>query len=312
MNAYFYTDAEVGVPWQGPDYDRVDYCKQHGIAHPRFTWYDWPGWKITTNPSYADAFVTRQRLKHLNRGQVYNLPYLDGNAHRHVFFDLGSDSDPMCWRTWDIPAIFFRSCCNREVMKINPTTVPWPWPVEDIGYRPVGEFEYDVVYQGHPIGNTATMLEGLEGSLMNIHLVHVDNFFPHVRRADPGRAADLRKSYLLSLNKARLVLVPGGNKTGVIRYRLYETMAAGRVPVFWNDDSVLPLADKIDWGRCIVKLSESTLPHCGHHLEAWLAEHTDQQIVEMGQCARATYEKWLKRENWGTIIGNMVKERLHL
>jgi len=96
MKAYYYTEAETGVPWPGPDADFIlpNGQKKYGVQWPRFVWYALPGFEKTTDPAQADVFVVRQRLIWLSRAQIYGLPYLKGNERRHLFFDLGSDGDP--------------------------------------------------------------------------------------------------------------------------------------------------------------------------------------------------------------------------
>jgi hypothetical protein len=87
-------------------------------------------------------------------------------------------------------------------------------------------------------------------------------------------------------------------------------MSAGRVPVHFCDNCVLPLADRIDYSKCSITIREVDAPNTGKILSAWLKNHTDEQIVEMGLYGRAMYERWLCRDRWVGIMTELVKERL--
>jgi hypothetical protein len=61
---------------------------------------------------------------------------------------------------------------------------------------------------------------------------------------------DLRTEYIRHLFGSDYVLCVRG--AGNYSIRLFETMAAGRVPVIVDTDLVLPCADEIDWRRLAV------------------------------------------------------------
>lgn len=317
---YFYTDQEVGVHWPGPDADFIVNGKPKvpNTPWPRFEWCAFNGFEPTTNPSVADIFVIRQRLIWLSIDQIYNLPHLKPHtAHRHVFFDLGSDSDPQCFRDFpDIPAIFFRAAAGKEMMTNTPTTIPWTWPVEDFSHYtlvPGGGFKYDVVFQGQvgnrPIGRIA--VQHLEAATqLKCHLLFTEGFYGFM--PDGDRRAHLRNTYRDTLHRGRLSLNPANIPQGVVRYRFHEALSMGRVPLYIDDLGVLPFEDRIDYPRCCVRLSESELPNIGNILSAWLANHTDRDIIEMGRYGREMWKRWMDRSRWAEIIEEIVRERLEL
>ena len=303
---YYYTDAEVGMDWPGPDIDRPK-----SYPEPRFIWYDWPGFEETTDPNQADVFVIRQRLIWLSDAQVYDLPYLHGNERHHVFFDLGSDGDKACYRDWpNLPAIFLRSCCTRETLHNNPTTIAWPWPVEDLGEQapPREGFEYDVVFQGQTTNDMSKRaVESLRHSSLKCHIDVSRKFYAYMNDEEK---AQRRTSYLETMRKGRLHLVPTSVPAGIVRYRLYEGMTLGMVGVHLCDGCALPLADRIDWDGCVISIKEQYADRVGDILTEWLMKHTTKDIEDMGRYARHVWETLLDRRRWAEVIGKLVRERL--
>jgi hypothetical protein len=316
---YFYTDDEVGYPWPGEDHDRH---VTGDFPEPRFQLCAFPGFEPTTDPTQADVFVCRQRIAWLSNEQIRDLPYLRGNERRHVFFDLGPDANRDCYRTWpDIPAIYFRATCNKATLRDNPTTIAWPWPHEIDDMLPYvrkdGQgYEWDVVFQGcanNDLGRraaeSARIILGLKG-----HIQVNRDWWPDMN--DKERQLALRHQYLHTLSRGRLHLIPtsvelDGRLMGVVRYRLYEGMFLGVVGVHLCDDCVLPLADKIDWPRCVVTIEEKYADHVGAILVEWLSRHSDEEIAEMGRYARQMWERWIDRRRWAENVAQIVRERLN-
>lgn len=311
---YYYTDDEVGTPWAGPDADRVEACKRYGYRHPRFIWYEWPGFGVTTDPVRADVFVVRQRFSKLSDQQMRGLPYLRGNEARHVFFDLNDQHV----RTFpDIQGIFLRSCRTRAMLAVNPGIVLWPWAVmeklvHDHIPLPEGGFEYDAVYQGQHKPWIGAMIDSLGKANLKTHLVLAPTFWPSLRDEDPDRYRELRRSYLATMSAGRLILCPMTNDQGATRIRLFEAMAMGRFQVRFNDRAMLSFGDKIDWDKCLLQLPMSAIGNLHEILPAWLAEHSDEEIIERGRYARRMWQKWLAPERWGRTAGIIVRERLGL
>lgn len=320
---YYYTDKEVGVTWPGPDADFIVNGKPKvpGTPWPRFNWCAFPGFEETTNANKADIFVVRQRLIWLSTEQIYGLPHLrPDNANRHVFFDLGSDGVPECFRDFpDLPAIFFRAAANKHMMRGTPTTVPWSWPVEDFsGYalEPKGGFQYDVVYQGqdaatvrHTARTAVNVLENASG-FAGKHLVITPHFYGTMR--DGAERKRLRESFLDTMHHGRLSLVPGCHPFGVTRYRFYEALSMGRVPVYIENNGTLPFEEQINYRRCALFVPEEFLPGLGENLCEWLAQHSDKEILEMGAYGREMWKRWMDRARWAEIIAETVRAKLSL
>lgn len=317
LKKYIYSDDEVGVPWPGPDADFIlpDGRKKYDVEWPRFVWYALPGFEETDDPEQADIFVMRQRLIWVD--DITRLPYLRGNEERHVFFDLGSDGASKCFRSFPgIPAIFLRAVCSDEMLERNPTTVAWPWPVDDMGkYVPLpeGGFRYDVVFQGqaYQVGNEGgrALLKSVRRAGLNVHIRETPSFYGTMPWGTVEKAR-LRQEFQESMSGARLSLCPISHAHKVIRYRFYEALSMGRVPVLFCDGCMPALADRIDYTRCIVRLDQCNVVNAGELLKDWLADHDDKEIVEMGSYGRAMWERWLKREHWAELVEMVVREKL--
>lgn len=317
MKVYYYTDKEVGTPWIGPDGDRVEYCRQRGIPHPRFVWYKWPGSEATTDPRQADVYVVRQRLITLTDRMIESLPYYRGDTrHRHVLFGLGPDGGTKAFRDLSrFPGVFFRACVSPTMLKSDPDIISWPWPVNDLGAYltlPPSGFKYDAVFQGQVGGHTKPVISSVERSKLKAHIVRTPMFWPHIDNREPKKAAQLKESYLRTMQVSRVALCPITILRGAIRYRLYEAMSMGRVNLLVGDECVLPLSNKIAWQNCIIRVTNRDMHKTGEILERWLSKHSDAEIIAMGSQAREAWATWLKRENWGIIVGGLVKERLGL
>lgn len=312
---YYYTDKEVGKPWPGPDADRKEVCRRKGIPWPRFVWYEWPGSVETKSPKEADVFVVRQRFSWLSDAQLKRLPYLKGREARHVFFDLNDRNV----RTFGFlrQSIFLRSCCTQEILKAHPNTVLWPWCVDPdvIRHRPLpkGGFSLDVAYQAHPGYHAEhSLAKQFKRAGLKAHVKLLETFWPNLRKGDANLGRQLKQSYLDTMQKARLSLCPATNPVGATRIRLWEVMAMGRLSVHFNDKIVLPLSDRVDWNRCLVRLPVRALKDAGTILAVWLSRHTDADILERGRYASQVWEKYFAPGKWGQTAGMIVRERLKL
>jgi hypothetical protein len=74
---------------------------------------------------------------------------------------------------------------------------------------------------------------------------------------DEARQRKARAEFVQNLLDTDYALCIRGK--GNFSFRLYETLSAGRVPIFVNSDCVLPFEGRIDWKRHTVWLEESEL-----------------------------------------------------
>ena len=287
MNVYYYTPADLGLA-------------------------SWPagemrlgGFTPTTDPYLADAFCLPP-ITHWVKAQLANLPYLEGRERRHVVWNVADDYD----EPLGIKCLALRCDANKGLLRAEPWTKCWPWPVEDL-YEPAVPFQFDVVFQGWastPLTDTVVESVGRMAHL-NTHLARYPFFYGYHDK-DPDYA-HYRQSFINTLRASRLSLVPRSIPSGVIRYRFYEALSAGRVPVQFNDNVVLPWPDKIDWTKCSIHIDESHADHAGEILADWLSKHTDDEIRSMGEYGRLAWQRWLNPRAWESLFGEAVKEWLN-
>jgi exostosin family protein len=80
---------------------------------------------------------------------------------------------------------------------------------------------------------------------------------------------------------------------GNFSYRLYETLAAGRIPLFINTECVLPMEDRIDWKNHCVWVEEGQLPVAGEIVKQFHARLSGSQFEDMQKRNRALWEQKL-------------------
>jgi hypothetical protein len=78
------------------------------------------------------------------------------------------------------------------------------------------------------------------------------NFFALGAAASEAELQRARTRYAEVIARSKFVLCPRGH--GPSSFRLYEALAAGRVPVVISNNWLAP--PRIDWSRCIVRVGE--------------------------------------------------------
>jgi hypothetical protein len=238
-----------------------------------------------------------------------SLPYLKGNECRHVFFSICENPE----RTVGIPAIIFRTDFNKYLLSLgDSTTIAWAWGSADY-YRPVEQFRYDVCFQGQDgsAGLTRPACKSVQESSLLSKIVINEKFYGNYEVYEPEKAIRLKEEYLDSLFESRLSLCPCSFSNKVVRYRFYEAMAAGRVPVLIGDNCILALEDRIDYSKCSIRIAETDVNETGAILKDWLSKHSDEEIIEMGNYGHGMWLDWLNDDDWDYNWSRIVKEKLN-
>lgn len=111
--------------------------------------------------------------------------------------------------------------------------------------------------------------------------------------------AEARKRYVDLVARSKFVLCPRGAGTSSIR--LFETLAAGRVPVIISDDWVPPAG--IDWHACSVRVPERDVSSIGQLLRA-----VEESWADMAAAAAGVYDDWFSPEAWFDRAGELCRE----
>ena len=100
---------------------------------------------------------------------------------------------------------------------------------------------------------------------------------------------EARARYRQTMARSKFVLCPRG--AGASSYRLYETLAGGRVPVIISDEWVAP--NGVDWQSCAVRVREGEVAGLPTRLasleEAW---------PRMSAAAAAAYDGFFAPDVW--------------
>lgn len=105
---------------------------------------------------------------------------------------------------------------------------------------------------------------------------------------DPTQAVEQqRKRYAETMGRSKFVLCPAG--AGPSSFRIFETLAAGRVPVIVSDLWVPPAGPK--WADCAIFVPEKEIERMGEILE-----EAEAGFPAMARAARGAWEEWFAPE----------------
>ena len=88
---------------------------------------------------------------------------------------------------------------------------------------------------------------------------------------------------------------------GNYSYRLYESLACGRIPVFVDTDCVLPYDFVIDWKRYCVWVDQSDLDSIPDRVAEFHDDLSPQQFEDLQLECRRLWEKWLAPEGFFAV-----------
>lgn len=115
-------------------------------------------------------------------------------------------------------------------------------------------------------------------------------------RSDPAAYDHQRGRYLSTLLRSKFVLCPLGAGTGSIR--LFETLAAGRVPVIISDQWVPPTGPA--WSHISLGVRESAVGSIPRLLEA-----AEERYPQMSAAAQTAHEHWFSQS---VIFHRLISE----
>ena len=96
-----------------------------------------------------------------------------------------------------------------------------------------------------------------------------------------------RQNFNNIMRRSKFVLCPRGH--GTSSFRLFETLACGRVPVIIGNEWVAPTGP--EWNTCTLRVREQDIGHIPQ-----LLEKNEHRFEAMAQAARETYETWFSPE----------------
>jgi len=108
---------------------------------------------------------------------------------------------------------------------------------------------------------------------------------------DPEKA---RKDFIQVLLDSDLALVVRGD--GNFSLRFFETLSMGRIPLFIDTDTPLPLESEIDYDSFMVRVSHKDIDRLPEIIDAWWQSLTPEAFTAMQQKARTVFVEYLRSE----------------
>ncbi len=108
---------------------------------------------------------------------------------------------------------------------------------------------------------------------------------------DPAQA---RKEFIDSLIETDFVLAPKGD--GNYSNRFLEALSMGRIPVLIDTDAVLPLEDKIDYAKLVVRVPMGKIKKTPEYVREFYDALTEEEWKKRQQLARDTFVKYLSQD----------------
>jgi hypothetical protein len=271
------------------------------------------------NPDDADYIICpaalhrirsrNQRLridKKLTVG-VETLKYWGTHESKHVFFDC-SDFE----NSFNGTSATLIRCNVRDFMLADKNTIPWFWPVDDLGdYTdvPEGGIKYDAAFQGWLSTDTRKQAGNSCKAVMGDRFHHKTFKDFYGLMSDEAEQSRRRESFLKSQQETKILLAPQ-SIPGVFPYRFYEAMSSARIPALFSTGYHLPFQDKIDWDKCTLRFDANQAPNAGNLIQSFLNKTSDEQILEMGRYGREMWFKWLNRDKQPELVAYALESRL--
>jgi hypothetical protein len=162
----------------------------------------------------------------------------------------------------------------------------------------VGRLRGRDVREGHVRAEACGLLE--RDDRIDTSFVIRDAFWAGAVRLDGSvdhdRMQVARREFTENMLGSHYVLCARGG--GNFSYRLYETLSAGRTPVFIDTDCVLPWEDEIDWRSLCVWVDESQLDSIGDRVVEFHERLDDDGFAAQRQQCRATFDRYLSAEGF--------------
>ncbi len=110
---------------------------------------------------------------------------------------------------------------------------------------------------------------------------------------DPAVA---RKEYIDVLFNCDFALAPKGD--GNFSVRFFEALSLGRIPILIDTDCLLPLSDKVDYDKFIVKISYNNIYELPVILSSFFQGMSNDQFIDMQKKARRAFDEYLRYDRF--------------
>lgn len=285
LKAYTYTPTDAGLEKWPDGILRLD------------------GTQPVENPADADVFIYPGAIHDLKAADLRRLPHFAAHPERHVFFHC-ADHETL----YHAPSLFIRCNTRPWYFAKDPNTISWPWPVEDFSecMDSSSGFKFDVSFHGWRWSKVRQQsVDSVMVSGLNADLAEYPDFCGYIY--DQPEGIRRRAAYRQSITYSRVALCPE-SISGVFPYRFFEAMSAARVPLLVGSGYVLPWQGAIPWESLVLTCSDAG--KAAEVAEAFIASHSDEQIIAQGLECRKWWESHLQRALWPSLMTQVVERKL--
>jgi hypothetical protein len=127
-----------------------------------------------------------------------------------------------------------------------------------------------------------------KSQLIRSNLIIRKRFYGEINEQDRAKH---QQEYIENMITSDYVLCIRG--AGNFSYRLYETLACGRIPVFINTDCVLPYDFIIDWKQYCVWIEEDEIDQIDQKVREFHDRLSPQEFIDLQKKCRQLWEEYL-------------------
>jgi hypothetical protein len=119
---------------------------------------------------------------------------------------------------------------------------------------------------------------------------------------------DYANGFSESFKRFPYFLVAAGH--GNYSYRLYETMRAGRIPVFINTNCLMPCLDKVEWKKLCIWIEESDIRYLPEKILDFHHTIHPDDFCQLQTQIRETYHNYFTQEGFYRYFLNFLASKL--
>lgn len=105
-----------------------------------------------------------------------------------------------------------------------------------------------------------------------------------------------RNEYINNIINSDFVLAPKGDANYSVRF--FEALSLGRIPILIDTDVCLPMEDKIDYSKCILRISYKDINKLPDIVADFYGSISDEEFIKMQKSAREVFEKYLRYDSF--------------
>lgn len=243
------------------------------------------------------------------------LPYFLEYEDKHVLFNFHDRGQPLLTTALVVTDDPRKSNTDDPHVACYPH-FPKPHVLKAAPNFKFGQIRYDVCFVG-TLSDTARveMIKSIasEQSLRSFlrypnTLDWNDPNTSYLHMKDEAQRRELEMVYVNSAVKSWAMLCPRGMGSSSIRF--YEALCLGRIPVHISDEYVFPFADRINYSRFCIDISQDDVPVMGKILASWFRKKKPEELAELCREARAAYEEHFQEVHTQRIAVDILRGHL--